>query len=458
MRKNRNKVHALPFGKPRGEIYNEERWTTVGLLCVLYAISFVDRLIIALIVDPLKADLGLSDVQVGLLFGLGFALLYTICGIPIAHLVDRGNRRQILLCGVLLWSSTTLLAAFAQSYVVLLCSRAGVAIGEAVLTPVAISMIADLFPRDRRSLPTSIYSMVGAVMGSGALIIGAAAVIAGGWLSSATDVAPWRLTLVIVAVPGFIAAGLFAYFVDEPSRRSEKDDRHSIASLVHAARHAWEYRGIYISFFCGIGFMLGIAMSLIAWAPTYLVRDHGVTSAQAGALFGLAAVSGSVLGTLSVTWVVRRMGGGRPEKGVVYAAIAYAALSGPVLALGIGMQDLMGVLLVIAITMAGLSASAVLSPLLVQYITPAMMRARMVALYLLLSGLLSLGLGPLLVSILAQHAQINGGGLAGALGMTTWLALVFAMICFAIAARALSRLPDYGPGVLGSNGHAAESA
>lgn len=420
------------------------RWLTVALLCLLYAISFVDRMIIALIVDPLKADLDLSDVQIGLLFGFGFALLYTICGIPIAHLIDRGNRKRILLCGVVLWSGATFVSAFAHNYAVLLCTRAGVAVGEAVLTPVAVSMIADLFPRERRALPTSIYSMVGAVMASGAFIAGAGAIIFAGWLGASTGIAAWRLTLVVVAVPGVLVASLFALLLSEPPRSAEGGAHPPTASLGEAASHAWNHRGVYFSFFCGVGFMLAIAISLVAWAPTYLIRDHGVTTAAAGSLFGLAAVSGSIVGTMSVTAVIRRLNKAAPEKAVIQAAILYALSSGPLLALGIGMQSLAGVLIVIAVAMIGLSASAVLSPLLVQYITPATMRARMVALYLLLSGMLSFGLGPLLVSVLADSGLTLGPGIAGALSVTSWSALSLALVCFLIAARSMARRSDRG--------------
>lgn len=413
-------------------------WLVVALLSLLYAISFVDRMIIALLVDPIRTDLGVSDTQIGLLFGLGFALLYTLCGIPIAHLVDRGNRRRILLAGVLLWSGTTLLSAFADNYAMLLVSRAGVAVGEAVLTPTAISMIADLFPRERRSLPTSIYSMVGAVMGSGAFIVGAGAIVLANALGAAYDISVWRLTLAIVAAPGFVAAALFAWLVAEPPRGAHDPAAGSATSLAEAARYTLRHGGLYLAFFCGVGFMLVVAMSLVAWAPTFLVRVHGLSAAQAGVMFGGVAVAGSIVGTLSVSFVIRRLGGGSPERGVIRAAMLYALIAAPTLAVAIHAGTVAVVLGGIAVAMLGLSASAVLGPLLVQLTTPSDMRARMAALYLLLSGLLSLGIGPLLVSFFAEH-QWFGGGLAHALGATSLLALGAALACYFIAERNVAR-------------------
>ncbi|MEM8921823.1 MAG: MFS transporter, partial [Pseudomonadota bacterium] len=117
-------------------------WSAVTLLCALYVMSFVDRMILALLVQPITQDLGVSDTEVGVLIGIGFALVYVLIGLPIAHIVDGGARRKVLIAGVVLWSLATIASAFSENFWHLAIARLGVAIGEAALTPVAIAVIA----------------------------------------------------------------------------------------------------------------------------------------------------------------------------------------------------------------------------------------------------------------------------------------------------------------------------
>src|SRR3546814_3504386 len=126
------------------------RWRVVTIFALLYVVSFVDRLILALLVEPLKADLGISDTQIGLLIGTAFALLYAFLGVPIAWLVDRGNRTRIAAAGILVWSLATVGSGFVSSYSELLPLRMCLALGEAVLSPVYVSLIVDHFRREDR--------------------------------------------------------------------------------------------------------------------------------------------------------------------------------------------------------------------------------------------------------------------------------------------------------------------
>ncbi len=220
-----------------GEHRHAKPWTVVGLLALLYAISWVDRMILALLIDPIQAYTAASDDQMASMFGGGFAIFYVAAGIPIAHMADRSNRARLIVYGVLLWSLTTIAAACARTFAALAVTRAGVAIGEAVLTPVAVSMIADLFPHGRHVLPSSVYTMVDAVMGSGSLIVGGAAVGLAAVLTASSGVPAWRLTFVIVALPGLLAAAAFAWLVREPMRREESGEKNDRASARAAMRH-----------------------------------------------------------------------------------------------------------------------------------------------------------------------------------------------------------------------------
>lgn len=208
-----------PSPIPEGAETAKGRWYIVGLLTLLYGLSFIDRMILALLAQPVALSLGLSDMQLGLLMGAGFAVVYSLAGLPIAHFVDRGNRKLIVTLGVLCWSVLTVASAFARDFSHLLVLRAGVAIGEAVLTPAAVSLIADMFPRKARAAPTAVYASMSSIMASGSFVIGAAALGLSTAIQHSTGLEPWRMTMVFVGAPGILVAAIFYFTTREPIRR-----------------------------------------------------------------------------------------------------------------------------------------------------------------------------------------------------------------------------------------------
>ncbi len=196
-------------------------WYIVGVFAVLLMMSYFDRFILALLANPISQDLDVSDRQMGLLLGFGFAALYALAGLPIAYFLDRGNRVRGVAMGVFVWSVGTIASAFAESYSQLLVMRASVAIGEAVLTPAMVSLIADLFEPKARSGPTSIYIAIGTIMTGGAFVIGGLAVDVAGVIQGSLlpDWPVWRITLILVGLPGILLAILLLSTVREPARR-----------------------------------------------------------------------------------------------------------------------------------------------------------------------------------------------------------------------------------------------
>ncbi|HBP1145598.1 MFS transporter [Pseudomonas plecoglossicida] len=153
--------------------FHAGRWYVVAVLAMLYAVSMIDRFVLSVVAQPVTESLGLTNTQMGLLLGAGFAILYSLSGVPIAHLIDKGNRKRIVACGVLFWSLMTAASAFTTDFTSLMICRAGVAIGEAVLTPAAISLIGDMFSRKDRALPTSCYMATSNIMATGSFLLGA---------------------------------------------------------------------------------------------------------------------------------------------------------------------------------------------------------------------------------------------------------------------------------------------
>lgn len=201
-------------------------WTTVTILMIAYVLSFIDRQILNLLVEPIRRDLVISDTQMSLLMGLSFALFYTICGIPLGRLADTRSRRGLIAIGVMFWSAATAACGMAKLYWQFLICRIGVGVGEAALSPAAYSLIADSFPPERRATAISVYSM-GVYLGSGiafllgGLVIQFASAQGNVVLPVLGEVRPWQLIFLILGVAGVLFT-LLMLAVREPARREEQ--------------------------------------------------------------------------------------------------------------------------------------------------------------------------------------------------------------------------------------------
>ena len=189
-------------------------WYVVIILMVCYTLSFIDRQILSLLVKPIQQDLGINDTEMGLLQGAAFGIFYTLLGLPMGWLADRISRRNLIAVGIFFWSLMTALCAVARSFGSLFFARMGVGVGEATLAPSAFSMISDYFPRERLGTALSVYS-AGIFIGAGlALIVGGTVVSAVSNIPAITmpvlgTIASWRLTFLIVGLPGVFNDYLF---------------------------------------------------------------------------------------------------------------------------------------------------------------------------------------------------------------------------------------------------------
>src|ERR1700722_1247711 len=275
--------------KPRsnGQSPFFDRWTpwwSLLLLALLYIVSFIDRMIMTLLVAPIKIEMGVSDVQIGMLHGTIFCLSYAIFGIPVARLADRGNRHWLIFFGVTIWSVMTLASAFAHSLPALLSLRIGVAAGEAALTPAAFSLISDLFPVRRRQLAASWYQAC-APIGTGlTFIVGAMLLtaIAAHFGSSWHGLSSWRLVLLAVGIPGIPLALLFLLTTREPARG--QFDAKSADSV--SAKDAWPYfrtqERMYAGLFVGAAAAHFVNLAFQGWTPELLRRTYNWSPAESG--------------------------------------------------------------------------------------------------------------------------------------------------------------------------------
>ena len=189
-------------------------WITVAFLTIAYLFSFIDRWILGLLIEPIKADLGLTDTQIGLLLGPAFAIFYATMGLPLGWLADRRNRVRIVAVGIGLWSLATAASGLAKSFIHLFIARMSIGIGEATLSPCAMSIISDSFPREKRSRPIAVYTTALSLGAGLASLLGAAVLT---WAKTGGDItfpllgalAPWQATFIVVGLPGLLLALVF---------------------------------------------------------------------------------------------------------------------------------------------------------------------------------------------------------------------------------------------------------
>ncbi len=416
-------------------------WYVTALLCMIAALSYLDRYIIALLADPIIRDMHIDATAIGLLIGLGFGLLYALMGVPAAYLIDRGTRVRIVGIGVIVWSLSTVGSAFAPSFEILLATRAGVAIGEAVLVPATVSIVADLFPPEKRALPIGLFMAVSTLMASGAFLIGAWAFELATILSSDFGLSPWRLTLVIVGAPGMLLGPLWLLSVAEPDRVEEpgQADQTSIAiAFAYLGRH-WRF---YLPFYLSFGVSALASYSFIAWTVTILTRSYGQSLADAGAIFGVVGVVAAAIAALFwpaiSAWTLRR---GRAEFAVlalcIGLGIGHAAVAAFLLTNGIA-----GVIALIAIATFGYGAAGGLAVLIIQHIAPPRMRAKITSLYVLVGNLVGLTCGPALSAWMSDTMFAGDDAMRRSLSLLALVMLPLTVGLVLLAMTAHRRVAD----------------
>lgn len=404
-------------------------WAMLVVLGLLYILSFIDRLILALLIAPLRADLGLSDVQLGLLFGTFFAIFYGLLGLPIARMADRGNRKRLIVIGVLIWSTCTVGSAFARDYATLALLRFGLAIGEAALTPAAFSLLTDVFPPRRRMLAGTLFSASGMIGASLSFAIGASVIAATESFAAGFGVASWRLTFAVVGLPGFFLAALFVLVAREPDRTAAA----APVGLGEVMRYLRSRARLYGGLFGGAAAAQMLSYAIIAWSPALIERSYGLDVKQAGLLLGTANVFSLVGGTLIIPTVLRLLAARNPRAAGFVPLVAVVTGVALVL-LALQMHSVSGFLLFNALGGFLINGAVNAIIVLVQPIAPPPMRATFTALLLICISSIGLGVGP---PVAAAIGASSSGGLAVGLTVLGLVAAVLAGIAFAAAIRPL---------------------
>lgn len=431
-------------------------WYVVAVLMIAYVCSFVDRQIIALMVEPIRRDLAISDTQMSLLMGLSFALFYSFLGLPIGRLADRGNRRRIIAVGIAVWSLMTAAGGLARNYWQLFTARVGVGVGEAALSPAAYSMIADLFPRKRLGTAIGVYSL-GIYLGAGL------AMMLGGWITGrvSADVSwsvplvgslrPWQVVFIAIGLPGLLLA-LWVGTLREPARGAMSGAVSTAAVPVaevlrYVRRHARAFAGHNL----GFGFVAMVNFGWAYWVPTWLQRVHGWTPQHVGLVYGFWTATFGVAGVVVGGWLGDRLASrGHPDAKIRVGLI------------GICGQVLAGLLFLFAPTASmewalipstffasfGFGAAAAA----IQEISPVPMRGQISAIYLFVINLVGQTLGPFFVAGLTDFVFRDDMLVGRSLLVVTLGGLGLAGLAFGLALapfrRAAEAMPAWRPDVV----------
>jgi MFS family permease len=369
------------------------------VLLIVYTFNFVDRVVLGILVAPIKSELHLTDTELGLIGGTAFALFYTSLGVPVGWLADRANRVWIMTVALALWSAFTALCGLAQGFPGLFLARLGVGVGEAGGVAPAYALLADYFPPRARARALGGYSL-GIPLGS------ALGLLLGGYIATRFS---WRTAFFTLGIAGVMLAPLLAATIREPQRGAY--DRHTrpgtSPSLGEVTRKLAGKRGFWLlSLGAGCGSIMGYG--LLFWLPSFFQRSYGMTLLEASRLLGALLLIGGIAGLTIGGYLADRYGQRSPA---AYALIPALAFAGVLPCYALGMSLPMGPLAFVCYLIPAALQLAWLGPIVtaIQHLVPASMRALAAALFLFINNLLGLGLGSLLLGFASDHLAAHFG-------------------------------------------------
>ena len=396
------------------------RHYTLFVLFLISAVSLIDRQVMGVVIEPIKAEFHVSDTRIGLLTGLAFALVYCVFAIPLGRYADRAHRRNLIGWCCAFWSVMAMLCGFASNFWQLALARVGVAVGESGSGAASMSIIADLYPPHQRAKAISVFMLgapIGALLG---MSLGAYIAYYHGW----------REAFIWMAIPGIVAAVLLRLTATEPLRGLWENAQQARPALPHESvmqvmRVAWQSK-TFVRIAVAGALLAFSSYAFSIWSTAFLVRSHGLSLKDAGIIMGLAAGPGAVIGSLSSGWLSSHLARcdsrwqlGVPIVGALLAcpmAVAFALYpAGSPWSLG-ALQVPQAAIFMFAMSVFGMWWMAPSYTAIAQLVAPER-RATMIALYNFGIMALGAGFGPLAVGALSDHLtpQLGGDALRWAL-------------------------------------------
>lgn len=408
-----SRAGAATLAMAAGEFPNSSRryaWYVTGLLTLTQIVSYIDRFLPSLLIQPIKNDLGLTDFQVGLLLGPAFGIFYVFVGVPIGWLADRRSRRTLLSIGISIWCAMTAAAGLVRGFWPLFVARLGVGLGEATVAPCSISLISDYFPRAKRNRALSLF-MAGTFLGAGSAFLFGGPVVH--WIGSLPPfqlpligtLTTWQMSFLIIGVPGF-ALALLMYTIREPIRQdqvvsgldADSAGRASLKAALIFIRGKWRAFG---ALFVGSAAVVTMG-SLVFWNVALFDRVWGWNVRDVGIATGLLFLTGGTVGTLLGVRVTNGWIAARQEHATLKALWTGLAIAVPGFALYPVMPSAELAICALFFAFVGQAMAAAAGPATLTLIAPGQIKSQATAIYYLAIGIAGQLLGPLPVGLMTD--------------------------------------------------------
>jgi predicted MFS family arabinose efflux permease len=402
---------------------------TVGLLTLIFTANYVDRQIVAILLPSIKADMGLSDTQLGMLTGLAFGVFYATLGIPIAYLADRMSRKKIIIAALTLFSLMTYACGLAQNYVQLLLARIGVGVGEAGTSPPSHAMIADMYAPSDRATPLAVFAL-GINFG---LFV---AFIAGGWIA---DNYGWRTAIQVIALPGFALAVIAWFTLKDPPRGMSDDSGETQAPPLMVTVCYMLQTPSMRQLLIGSTLLIIVGYGAVAWLPSYFIRVHGMTATQVGTILALMIGIGGGVGTMMAGILSDRMGK-KDVRWNMWLVGIVGIVAAPFSVMGyLSATGQTALLWLVIPTIVGAFYFGPTLAMLHTLVKPEM-RSLASAIMLFINNIFGLGIGPLMVGMMSDALTPRYGvqGLGIALALMVIIGL-WGSVHYLIGGRSLAR-------------------
>ncbi len=372
-----------------------------GVLLAGWILALLDRMLINILVPGIKASLHVSDTQVSLLQGFAFAIFFSVAGIPIGRLVDRANRRNLLIVGVLGWSLATMACGLASSFPALFAGRVMMGVFQAVLAPASLSMVADYCAADRRGRTTAVLVSGGTIGSAGSAILGGMVLQMFSGLAPLPSpfggtLAAWQSTLIVAGLPGLLLAALLL-LVREPERQNL-----AAAGDFRALTYISANRKVFVPLHAAFGLFLFAGYALAMWAPVILMRNLAMPPREAGLIVGginlvAAGVAAFGGGFLSDYFERRDPGAGRLKLALLLALVSAVAIL-PLLVL-----QRPSILLSMFLFSALLTAFSSTAYTLLPELAPSEARGQVIAVFVLIGNIFGIGFAPTAIALVTDH-------------------------------------------------------
>jgi len=429
---------------PWDAIGHRERWRTVAILTLLFILSFIDRNILKLLVEPIKADLGATDIQISLLVGLSFSTLYSISCVPFGYAADLFSRRKLIGAAVFCWSSMSMLCGLAGSYWQLFAGRAGLGIGEAALQPSAASLIRDSFPPEQRARAFSIF-------GIGPLVGSAMAMLAGGFLFSLAEqghvraipiigaLRPWQFALVVPGMVGLLLGMLVLTLREPPRPRLPKGNAPSFGDTF---RHMRTNARLYFLVFAAPTIWSLAGSGWTAWMAAGMGRSWGMSPGEIGPMAGTIALVCTPIGMIGFGFLIDHLSKKGRRDAILQVTLAVQALHmiPAMLIFFAPTPQLMWIAYGASMLVTGtfqIAASSIIAEL-----TPSHLIGKTIALFSMAQNFLGLAIGPTIFALVSSgffvgdRAIVNAMLLCYPLFIAIAMALAYALMIARRGARA----------------------